>query len=442
MVAKALTPYARRFLFMTRALESARIDHPALPPIRVSDDRVLEYPYEELRPVRPYPSELLRALAEVASLQQALIPRNLVLWDLGGLELNYMWGRDGRLRWVDFGGNALLFVSPPQGVPPSPRENLVAAKNRFIQLSLLIHLAVFGLGRRALLAWGSAIQDDSSSFDRAEKEALAALRGTPFEAVGTAALANDLRTVEGWRALRRSLESALDSLEDDPPALEPADVSSVRRDGPVYQVRGYQNFDVGPDSIRALEAGHEWAPSYRKWKAVDAVLSRLGVSEYLDIGSNMGMHVFSAAIRQKARAHGVDYNPEYVRRCSEINERLGLGCRFELRRYSELEGRYQCVSLLGVIHHLYHRTEEYGDLEPIVLKLASLCSAYAIVEFPTGDDRKARQWTGMPGRPQSRPYDLERFLGAAKTLFPKIEKIGEAASDRPLFLLTRGGDAA
>jgi len=92
------------------------------------------------------------------------------------------------------------------------------------------------------------------------------------------------------------------------------------------------------------------------------------LNSFIDIGSNLGLYVFTACLLYGIqRCIGIDYNLEYIEKTNMIKDRLKLNnCTFKVNKFEEINEEYDCVVAVGLIHHLYHRTESYGSLEPII----------------------------------------------------------------------------
>jgi hypothetical protein len=218
--------------------------------------------------------------------------------------------------------------------------------------------------------------------------------------------------------------------------LEQADVQSIEFQDNAVSVRGYQNYELSKSGIQTLCEGHKWAKTSVKWNIISEILRSVQAQSYADIGCNLGMCVFGAELEFGIKSAGFDYNQQYITHCQSIANHLGLVSTFAHRKYEDTFGCYDVVSILGLIHHLYHRTEHWGDLQGIISKLSSI-SKHAIVEFPTENDPKAKKWTNMPGRVMTNEYNTGEFLNAASMHFSNIEKIGEVTPNRPVYFLVR-----
>lgn len=221
-----------------------------------------------------------------------------------------------------------------------------------------------------------------------------------------------------------------------------ADIDSINYFDDKVEVRGYQNFNITKNDIMVLGNKRKWTVTSDKFDIVNSAMSRLGddVQSYIDIGSNLGLYVFLAKIKYGLASTGVDYNYEYIDACKKINDKFTFGCDFNINSFKELDGKYDCVSLLGTIHHLYHRTEQYGELGPIVKKIADITNRYLIIEFPTTKDSKAKKWVNMKRRVKKEEYSLNNFMKYCEQYFINIEKLGGVISQRPIFLMERKPD--
>jgi len=219
------------------------------------------------------------------------------------------------------------------------------------------------------------------------------------------------------------------------------DIRSVDDFGDHIAVRGYQNYNAYADRLEPVGDGqqHAWANTNAKWSAVDSVLGDLdGVKTYADLGCNLGLYVMTAAINHGLTATGYDYDKTYIQVCNTVKDKFSLPCDFTTKPFSEVDETYDCVSALGLIHHLYHHTESYGNLGSIMQQLAGLTNRYLILEFPNEHDPKAMKWVNLEGRIKNGEYSEAELLRVARQHFGTITVTGRVHPDRPIFLMDKG----
>lgn len=446
VIVKILSKFGRQYLPLTKEYARADVTSDHLYRIQIIADSIIVYPYEDLSIARTNPRQFLEGLRQVAELEIDLIRCGLYYWDLGFVDHgNYMMDNHGRLKIVDYGGNAFLLLDEQKNVAVAePRKNLIYAQREFVTFQLISHIYYFGLGRRTKELYPSLAQHwDTSTIvefiERFRKE----LSDTIYGKIVESFIRNNALTAAGWQIILNTIEETLVlAVETEP--QEPADIASVSYKDNGVEVRGYQNFNVSSDSL--VPFSHDNRPlwdtevKYRLVdKALQVVTQRSTVNSFLDIGSNLGLYVFLSRIKYLIPAcTGIDYNAKYIETCQDVVNHLALSqCRFEKKSFNEITSQYDCVLAMGIIHHLFHRTEEYGSLDKILNKFNSIVSTSLILEFPTEKDAKAMKWTNIPGRNKDEEYSLANFTKYAARYFPKIEKIGEVHKTRLLYLLTK-----
>ena len=224
-------------------------------------------------------------------------------------------------------------------------------------------------------------------------------------------------------------------------ALKPQvapDINSVKMIDGCTSVRGYQNYDIDGDYIDPQDLGHSWANSFYKFHTVMDVIDTLeGVKTYADLGCNMGMYVFANRMDSGFESTGYDFETKYIDVCNQINDEYGFGCTFSSANFSAVDEKYDLVTALGLIHHLYHHTEEYGNLSLILDDLAEMTNKYLILEFPTEKDPKARKWVNMEGRVNYGEYSERLLLEFANKRFSSVTSVERVHPDRPIFLMVK-----
>ncbi len=220
----------------------------------------------------------------------------------------------------------------------------------------------------------------------------------------------------------------------------PADIRSVEDFGDHVEVRGYQNYDAYAYKVVPVGTGkqHAWANTEAKWNIVNNALSGLpNIRTYADIGCNLGLYVMTAALNQCLVATGYDYDQAYIDVCNGVKNKFGIPCTFSAKPFSEITESFDCVSSLGLIHHLYHHTESYGNLEQIVARHSRLTERYLILEFPNEKDPKAAKWVNMSGRVRAGEYSEQEFLRLAGQHFESISELERVHPDRPMYLMSK-----
>ena len=238
---------------------------------------------------------------------------------------------------------------------------------------------------------------------------------------------------QGWIKLEQNLTDLLEHEKNW--TLEAADVDELHIKKHEVKVRGYQNYDATSQRIEALALGHSWTVSKKKFQLVKSALQKTEGDTYLDIGCNLGMYVFLARINFQLKSTGLDYNKTYIQNCNRINQALGLDCEFDTKSFSDINKTYDIVSCLGLIHHLYQRTETYNGLCQIILSLRKITKKYLIIEFPTEKDLKSREWIDFDADGTNREYSMRRFLDLSQQHFSTVAYLGSVADNRPVYLL-------
>ena len=441
VVVKLLSKFGKSFLPITQAICTKDINSKYLYKFKIINGCAMEYQRENLSYASTYPKDFLKTLVQLFSLEMDLLKHDMLVSDFGFSRINYMVNDAGTLRWIDYGGNAFLFLDNKyKNIVKTKRKNLVIASNRFIQVSLLLHIGVFGLGKKDWKLVARTIQWDLSDFNNIVENIKPYYNNTIYFNIFNKILSSNMLIESSWAELIEETLNSIDSIQNEKKGavIERANISEVKCSDEHCSIRGYQNYDISKKNILPLEEGAKWAVTSVKWKLVDKILKEIkGGNTYLDTGCNLGLYVFTASINHNLSSTGVDYNKSYLQSCKKVNDELGLGCEFERKSFSSIENQYDIVSLLGVIHHLYNRTEDYGDLEEVIKKIHKITRLAAIVEFPTEKDSKAEKWTNLIGRNSNSGYSLELFEKICRKYFEKVLLVGFVTNDRPIYVLNK-----
>jgi hypothetical protein len=435
-VVKVLSSYAKSFLAVSEDVQSKAGSLDAFYDVEIRNSEIMKYSYEPLSKIQNYTArEFASIFLSVCRLEKDLLSNGLVIWDFGFSAPNYMLGSEENVKWIDYGGNSFLYIDPSDAPIAPLRPNLVHAKNDFLVLSIILHWCKMVLENQESGALMTSLQDAKITFEEAFELVEDIIEGSAIEFLKNLRRI-DLLNANGWTQFEDMLNQFVEG--DAPEVLEAADIESVSFEDGGVDVIGYQNYTIRRQKLEPKDMGHKWAPSYKKWEIVDGIIKELQVKgSYLDIGSNLGMYVFSASINHGLEAFGVDYNKEYVRVCSKIAKSLELNCSFRVSSFSDIDLNVECVSALGIIHHLYHRTEGYNTLIPIFKKFSEITNQHLIVEFPNEHDSKAAKWTNMSTKKVLERYSEENFINASSRYFSLVRKYDGVIPERPIYLFRK-----
>lgn len=138
----------------------------------------------------------------------------------------------------------------------------------------------------------------------------------------------------------------------------------------------YQTFDFG--------GGMEAHGAHPSEKEVDGVLPEtMTLLRYLDIGSNQGFQVLSAAMRG-ATAYGIDNKKNQVETANKIATHFGIKAVFTLMdimdvrtEYHEYKRGFDYITMMSVFHHFRHPIgaieNAYGMLHPGGFLVGEFC---------------------------------------------------------------------
>lgn len=176
---------------------------------------------------------------------------------------------------------------------------------------------------------------------------------------------------------------------------EKADIHGLNFKPDLVEVRGYQNFNIGRNSIQFIDQdSHSWVDTRLKTELIEKILTEKKCRSYVDFGSNLGVLVFKSAM-MGVDSLGVDYNLDYVKVCSAIVHHLQIdNIKFANHTFDFFEDSkpWDLISLNNIHHHLFGRTEQPMSLKYINDTVLSKCKWF-ITQFPTELDPKAIKWT-------------------------------------------------
>ncbi|MFX1363420.1 MAG: methyltransferase domain-containing protein [Promethearchaeota archaeon] len=441
-IVKILSFYGLKFLPITKEFASFKIISKYLYQIDILNNSFIIYPYEKLSLPNSSPLDFLDQLIMISELEIELIKNNLIYLDFSNKHhINYLIDSNNNLKIIDYTGGSFYYIDKINTKLKFNRINLITAKNRYVQSKLLIHIYYWGLGRKN---YKGKIQDSYLEIFKFLEVCRKEFFGSVYFELFSYIINTDLLKIGSWENLIKIIKRI--KCENKYFLMEKADIDKVIVRNNQIKVIGYQNYNISIKDKKIIPIKGN-SKLWRTDKKYELILNSLNlikelnieINSFIDIGSNLGLYVFTACLIYGIRkCVGIDYNSEYIEKTNKIRDHLNLeNCIFLVNKFEDLNEKYDCVVAVGLIHHLYHRTESYGSLEPIIKKLSDLTKKALIIEFPTEHDEKAKKWTNIPGRKKLEKYNLNNFLKCTDKYFSKVIKIGDIANTRLMFLLLK-----
>jgi len=444
-IIKIMSRHAKKYSFIVEDIYRNNVQSDNL----VSDLKFFnnhyQYPFLELIDVNTNPKDFVHAMKQICDLQISLIKNGFFFWDLGIQHANYMLTKNEKqLKVIDYGGSGFLFIDKSTKIPNDKyKRNLIFARESFIKAAILSHIICYALGKKQFANIASKIQfSNDEELEDIIVHLSQQLTGTVYDEFMKVIVENSLLEEKTWEYVKNVLNKIRNK---DFLTQESADISDVIFNPNEIIVTGYQNYVITNKTINPTEGSDTklW-DSKTKFQFICDALEKhkdsFSQPETLaDIGANLGMHVFIGKIKYNInKCYGFDYNEEYVDICNKISVNLNLSnCSFSTNSFNRVDGDYDIVIAMGLIHHLFHRTEDYGSLEPILAHFSKITKKSLIIEFPTEYDKKAKKWTMIPGRTKEDDYTLDNFMKYSQRHFSEIIEIGRIGKTRITYILNK-----
>lgn len=162
-------------------------------------------------------------------------------------------------------------------------------------------------------------------------------------------------------------------------------------------------------------------------------------SSYLDIGSNMGFFVASAALLTDKPCTGIEKRGEFRLQAERMFKAVGVA------NAKAIDARFQqgfplpdsdVVSAFAVIHHLYLMDGTFPTFASMVGYLADAAKKALFIEYVFNPGYMERA-EARHGRSFA-DYSEQGMVDALRQHFPSVKKVAEVSSSRIVYLATRG----
>lgn len=209
--------------------------------------------------------------------------------------------------------------------------------------------------------------------------------------------------------------------------------------GKTIEIHGYQEFKIKNGKVSPLSTDDLLQ---RKIQLAGQYLRSefLIGKTLLDIGANGGFFSFLACQRGASQVVSLDMDEDYLNLIRTAQAHLGwpqispVNCRVQ-----DWDKPADVVLAFAMVHWLYSCTANFGSLDAVVTKLASLTRLVLIIEWVAPNDPailgfKHTEWN--PDQAKG-PYSREAFESALRAHFYKVEIIGATSTTRVLYAAYR-----
>ena len=389
------------------------------------------YKNEELKEIQSTPKYFInKILPQICDAEVELIDLGVILWDFGAKHDNYLIDKDEVIKIIDYG--SLACISTGKHIKRlTLRSNIHNPNSKFIRIQFFLHLILKIFGDSQAEIWMSSSQFNKESLNRAEKWVKSRIAKTILNNWYQKSLQISLIEKEGWLSLKEYIDSK--GIGNNI-IMESADIDVIDVSDECVKIRGYQSYNICNREIELISSDKIWNTEKKGkliCKQISSISKEFKIKSMIDIGCNIGLYVFYSEFACNIiQCIGVDYNKEYILACEKIAKLTGSNkTRFENIKISDIKDQTtELVVCVGLIHHLYHRTEDYGSLAKIVKDLAKITEKVLLVEFPDENDPKAKKWTQISNRKSSDSYTRHNFENQLEHEFSSYKMIGETSS--------------
>ena len=205
--------------------------------------------------------------------------------------------------------------------------------------------------------------------------------------------------------------------------------------GETIVIHGYQEFQLSKTAIAPLPAD---APLQCKQRLAAGFIQPdfLTGRSMLDIGANAGFFSFSACLAGAVSVVSLDMDNEYLELIRQAQANLGWKqIRPVNSRVQDWNEPADLVLAFAMVHWLYSCTANYGSLDAVIQKLASLTRSVLLVEWvaPVDPAIKFFNHTDWNENVSKEGYTLAAFEAGLQKHFAKVEIVGDVNPTRTLY---------
>lgn len=199
--------------------------------------------------------------------------------------------------------------------------------------------------------------------------------------------------------------------------------ASITFNGNEAVVTGYNNYKLTPNGLIAI-GNKKKIEKFELLKKL--ILKEVSGKDVLDLGCATGIISVASAIWGANIVKAIDMDKEHCDVLRTIASKYDLKIDVKTGDVQDIEGEYDIVFALGLIHWLYSCTAYFGSINNIIKWLKTLTKEVLIIEFVDPEDPNIKQFGHLEYNTdiQESQYNEKNFLNSLKRNFKQFELIG------------------
>jgi hypothetical protein len=199
-----------------------------------------------------------------------------------------------------------------------------------------------------------------------------------------------------------------------------------RGDG--IEVNGYHNFYISKSEL---------IPYDDQTKSKDYFLKPLlqnltKFSTIADIGAGNGYYIYRAMFLGFRELCIIDHDTDYTAACESINNKLEFSnIVVKNERFGENLCQYDVTMFLALIHWVYLCTDQYGEFDPIIKRLAEMTNNVLVIEWVDPKDGAIESFGHLSFNKNKikEKYSEKNFLNSLSKYFNSYKCVGHYQSN-------------
>lgn len=199
-----------------------------------------------------------------------------------------------------------------------------------------------------------------------------------------------------------------------------------RGDG--IEIDGYHNFYISKNEL---------IPYDEQTKAKDYFLRPLlrnltNLSSIADIGAGNGYYIYRAMFLGFKELYIVDHDTDYSEACNLINKKFKFdNIKVKNDKFNEFELKNDVTLFLALIHWVYLCTDQYGEFDPIIKRLAQITNNVLLIEWIDPSDGAIQSFGHLSFNTKYKKenYNEKNFLKSLSKYFNSYKCVGHYQSN-------------
>ena len=206
----------------------------------------------------------------------------------------------------------------------------------------------------------------------------------------------------------------------------------------IIKVKGYQEYDMTPDTINPADCSYDLV---KKTKLLKKYYQSEFIKDktFLDLGAASGYFTFTAILNGCKHSTAIDIDNSHLKIIKNISKEYNIhNITIISDNIDNYNGQADIVNALSIIHWIFSCTSTLGSMSNMISLLKRMTGEILFIEWIDPSDEAIKYFKHLEYNKKNikESYNYENFISALNKNFTSVEIIGKTRTTRKLFKAT------